>query len=46
MKESEIMNNTNKHAYIEADVNVMFTQLHANKGTKLFGKRDITEMIK
>ena len=46
MKESEMMNNTNKHAYMEAEVNVMFTQMHANKGIRLFGERDIAAMIK
>ena len=36
MKESEVMNNTNTHAYMQAEVNVMFTRMHAKKGIKLF----------
>ena len=30
MKRSEMMNNTNTHAYMQAAVNVMFAQIHAN----------------
>ena len=44
--ESEVMNNKNAHAYMQAAVNVMFMQMNEKKGIKLFGKRDILEMIK
>ena len=40
------MNNKNAHAYMQAAVNVMFMQMNEKKGIKLFGKRDILEMIK
>ena len=40
------MNNTNKHTYMQAVSNVMFTQMHANKGIKLFYERSIAAMIK
>ena len=40
------MNNTNTHAYIQAAVNVLFTQMHTKKGIKLFCDRDISAMIK
>ena len=46
MKEFNMMNNTNIRAYMKAEVNVMSTQIHKNKGIKLFGKRAILEVIK
>ena len=45
-KESEVMNNKNMHAYMQAAVNVIFTQMHAKKGIKIFGERGIAAMIK
>ena len=41
-----MMNNTNKHAYMQADVDVMFTQIHTKKVIKFFGERAIASMIK
>ena len=46
MKESNVINNTNTHAYMQAAVNVVFMHIHANKGIKLFGERAIVSMIK
>ena len=40
------MNNTDTHAYMQAAVNVMFTQMYANKEINMFGERDVSEMIK
>ena len=40
------MNNTNTHAYMQATVNVVFTQMHAKKRIKLFGERDLVVMKK
>ena len=31
------MNDTNTHVYMQAEVNVVFTQIQAKKGIKLFG---------
>ena len=31
MKEYEVTNNTDTHAYMQAELNVMFTQMHAKK---------------
>ena len=31
MKQFELKNNTNTHAYMQAEVNMMFTQMHAKK---------------
>ena len=38
-------NITNTHVYIQADVNVMFTQMQTKKSIDLFGERYIAEMI-
>ena len=46
IKESEELNNTNTHAYIQAAVNVMNTQMHEKKGINKFGERAMAEMIK
>ena len=46
MKESKMANNTNTHAYMQAGVNVMFMQMHAKKGIKMFFERYIVAMIK
>ena len=46
MKESEAMNNKNTHLYMQTAVNMMFTQMHAKKGIKMFGERYIEEIIK
>ena len=46
IKESEIIIIENTHAYMQAAVMVMFTHMHAKKGTKLFGERAIVAMIK
>ena len=46
MKESKVMDNTNKHAYMHAVVNAVFIQIHAKIGIKLFGERAIAAMIK
>ena len=46
MKEYDIMNNTNTHAYMQKEVNVMFMQMYANKGIMLFCERDIAGTIK
>ena len=40
------MNNTDTHAYIQAAVNVMNTQMHEKKGINKFGERAMAEMIK
>ena len=40
------MNNKNTHAYMQAAVNVVFTQIHENKGINMFGERAIAETIK
>ena len=40
------MNNTNTHTYMQAVVNVMFTQINAKKLIDMFGERAIAEMIK
>ena len=40
------MNNTNTYAYMQAELNMMFMWMHANKGINIFGKRAISEMIK
>ena len=45
MKESEVANNINTHAYMKAAANVMFTQIHAWKIIKLFGERGIAATI-
>ena len=45
-KESEMMNNKNTHAYMQAAVNVIFTQMHENKGITLFCERTMAVMIK
>ena len=39
-------NNTHKHEYIQAEVSVIFTQMHEKKLIALFGERDISAMIK
>ena len=44
-KESEIMNNKNTYAYIQAEMNVMLTQMQAKKAIKFFGKMYIAEVI-
>ena len=46
MEEYKVENDTNKHAYIQAAVNVMFKQIHEKKGIKMFGERAIEAMIK
>ena len=46
IKESKVTNNKNKHEYIQAAVNIMFTQIHKKKGIKLFGESYIYSMIK
>ena len=46
MKEFEVMNNKNTHAYMQAEVNMLFTHMHAKKRVKLFGERDISALIK
>ena len=45
-KESEVMNNKNTHAYMQAAVNVMFTYMNAKKGINIFYERCISAMIK
>ena len=40
------MNNKNTHAYMQAAVKMMFNQMHAKKGIKLFGERYIAPTIK
>ena len=40
------MNNKNTHAYMQAAVIMMFNQMNYMKVIKLFGERDISEMIK
>ena len=40
------MNNKNAHAYVQEVVDVIFTQMYSKKGIKLFGERDIAEIIK
>ena len=39
VKLSEVMNTTNTHTYMQAAVNVMFTQMNAKKGINCFGGR-------
>ena len=46
MKESEVTNNKNTHAYMQSEANVMFMQMQANKGINTFGERDITSIMK
>ena len=46
IKEYETINNINIHAYMNTVANVMFMQIHSKKGIKLFGEREILEMIK
>ena len=46
MKQSEVMNNTNTHVYMQTVVNLVFTQINAKKGIKLFGERVVATMIK
>ena len=46
MKESEVRNNTNTHAYMQAEVNVLFMHMNTKKGIKQFGERDIAATIK
>ena len=46
IKESKVMNNTNTHAYLQAEVNVMFMQMHTKKGINFFGEMLIAKMIK
>ena len=46
IKESEVMNNKNTYAYMQAAVNVIFTQIHAKKRINIFGERDILAMVK
>ena len=45
IKESEVKNNTDTHAYMKAALNMMFTQMHTKKGINISGKRDIDAMI-
>ena len=40
------MNNTNTHAYMQAEVDLMFIQMHKKNLIKLFGEGYIVEMIK
>ena len=40
------MNNINTHLYIQAVENVIFTQIHENKGIKLLDERDTAAMVK
>ena len=46
MNESKATNYKNTHVYMQAVVNLRFTQMHAKKGIKLLGEQDIAEMIK
>ena len=46
MKESDMMNNTNTHSYMQAEENVTFTHTQKKKGIKLSGEREISVMIK
>ena len=39
-------NITNTHAYIQAEVNMMFTKMHARKAVKFFGERAMAAIIK
>ena len=45
MKESDMMNNTNTHACMQAEVNLVFTHMHKNKVIKFFGEISIAEII-
>ena len=45
MKQSEVMNNTNIHIYMQTVANLVFTQMNAKKVIKLFGERVIATMI-
>ena len=45
MKYSKVMNNKITHEYMQAELNVMFTQMQNNKVIKLFGERAISAMI-
>ena len=46
MKESEVTNNKNTHAYMQTAVNVMFRKMYAKKIINMFGERYIAAMIK
>ena len=46
MKESNMVNNTNTHAYTLEAVNEMFTHTHVKKLIKLFSEIAIAETIK
>ena len=37
IKESEVMTNINTHSYMQAEVKVIFTQIHSKKGINMFG---------
>ena len=40
------MNNTNTYLYMQAAVNVIFTQTRAKKVIQMFGERAVSAMIK